>query len=124
MAYKNTETRRKYRLSEKGRMRILLNAARVRAKKNNLVFELDLKWLFAKLKSGKCEMCEIKFTYDAPKQGYHHNPYSPSIDRHDPKIGYTKRNSKVVITAYNIAKNQWNQRHFRRIMRAIVRGFK
>ena len=122
MPYKNAESRRKYRLSEEGRMRILLTAAKQRAKKGELVFELDLEWLAAKLASGKCEMSNLKFSFEAPRKGYHHNPYSPSIDRHNPKLGYTKKNSKVVVTAYNIAKNQWNMKHFRRIIKAIYRG--
>ena len=124
MAHKNAESRRKYRLSENGRVRILLSSAKLRAKKSKVEFDLDIKWLVSKLKSGRCEMSKIKFTFDQPKKGYHHNPYAPSLDRHDPKKGYTKENTKVVIWAYNQAKGQWNQQHFRRIIRAIARNFK
>lgn len=112
----------KLRKSLEGRAIFLLRSAKMRAKKNKLDFELDFEWLVDKLRNGTCEMCGLKISYDPPKKNFHHNPYSPSIDRHDPKKGYTKGNSKVVITAYNIAKNQWNQRHFRRIIKAIYEG--
>ncbi len=122
MAHKNAETRRTYRLSENGRIHILISAARLRAKQNNLEFELDLEWLVKKVKHGRCEVSNLKFTFDPPKRGYHHNPYAPSLDRHDSKKGYTKANTKVVIWAYNQAKGQWNDKHFRRIIKAIYRG--
>ncbi len=124
MAHKDAESRRKYRLSQNGRIRILIGSAKVRAKKGKIKFELDIEWLVEKLKSGRCERSGLKFTYEPPKKGYHHNPYAPSLDRKDPKRGYTKANTEVVIWAYNQAKGQWNQKHFRRIMRAIVRRFK
>ena len=91
MAHKNAESRRKYRLSENGRVRILLGSAKLRAKKSKVAFDLDLKWLVSKLKSGRCEMSKIKFTFDPPKKGYHHNPYAPSLDRHDPKRGTQRK---------------------------------
>ncbi len=124
MAHKNAASRRKYRLSENGRAHILLSSAKQRARKCNVVYELDIEWLYKKLEKGVCEMSKMEFTFDPPKAGFHHNPYAPSLDRHDPKKGYTKKNTKLVLWAYNQAKGQWNQKHFRRIMRAIVRNFK
>lgn len=124
MSLSRKKSREKYAFSVNGRASKMLRSAKNRAKKSNLNYELDKEWLIEKLKNEKCEMSGIKFSFEKPYKGYQYNPYSPSIDRHDPKKGYTKANSRVVITAYNIAKNQWNQKHFRKIMRAIVRGFK
>ncbi len=113
-----------YRTTLKGRAVHVFGRARVRARKFNLDFKIELEWVIKVLKKGKCQMTGLKFTFDPPKKGFQFNPYSPSIDRHDPKKGYYKDNCRLVITAYNLAKNQWNMKHFRKIMRAIVKGFK
>ncbi len=122
MAHKSPATRRVYRLSQNGRVHILYGAAKLRAKKSNLEFDLDLEWIAKKVKKGRCEVSKLEFTFDPPKKGYHHNPYAPSLDRHDSRKGYTKKNTKVVIWAYNQAKGQWNDKHFRRIIKSIYRG--
>lgn len=36
------------------------------------------------------------------------NPWSPTIDRRDPTVGYTVENCRLVVWAYNAAKNSWS----------------
>ncbi len=114
--------RRQYYLTVNGRASTMCAAAKHRAKHYNLKFNLDVKWIIKKMLRGRCEMTGMKFTLEAPRKGYSHNPYAPSLDRHDQTKGYTKRNVKVVIWAYNQAKGQWNRKHFKRIIKAIYKG--
>lgn len=48
-----------------------------------------------------------------------HDPFSPSLDRHDRSKGYTSTNTRVVVTAFNVAKGQWTLDTFE----AVARGF-
>ncbi len=100
----------------------MYSSAKYTAKCHNLKFNLTTKWIIKKINQGRCEMTGMKFTLEAPRKGYYHNPYSPSLDRHNHKKGYTKDNVKVVIWAYNQAKGQWNRKHFKRIIKAIYKG--
>ncbi len=115
--------RREYYQTVKGRASRLYSAARQRAKHYNLEFDLTPDWVLEKIRSGYCEKTGMAFTLEPPRKGYFHNPYAPSLDRRDHKNGYTKDNVDVVIWAYNQAKGQWNNKHFERIMLAIVQGF-
>ncbi len=114
--------RRQFYLTVNGRAGRMCSAAKLRAKQNNLKFDLDVKWITKKINQGHCEMTGMKFTLEAPRKGYFHNPYAPSLDRHNQTKGYTKDNVKVVIWAYNQAKGQWNRKHFKRIIKAIYKG--
>jgi hypothetical protein len=40
------------------------------------------------------------------------HPDSPSIDRKNSKLGYTSRNTRIVTTAVNIAKNDLTEKEF------------
>ncbi len=115
------EKRRQYFLTVNGKATSMYSSAKYTAKCHNLEFNLTTQWIIKKIKQGRCEMTGMKFTLEAPRKGYFHNPYSPSLDRHDQTKGYTKDNVKVVIWAYNQAKGQWNRKHFRRIIKAIYK---
>ncbi len=117
----NNKKRRLYFLTVNGKATSMYSTAKYTAKRHNLEFDLNTKWIIKKIKQGKCEMTGMRFTLEAPRKGYAHNPYSPSLDRHDQTKGYTKDNVKVVIWAYNQAKGQWNRKHFRRIIKAIYK---
>ncbi len=49
---------------------------------------------------GLCEVTNLPFVPSEKKMG----PFLPSVDRTDPKKGYTKDNCKMVIWMYNAAK--------------------
>ncbi len=119
---RSNESRRRYYLTVNGRASQMLTSAKYRAKQHRLKFDLNTQWVIKKIKQGKCEMTGMKFTLEAPRKGYFHNPYAPSLDRHNHSKGYTKDNVKVVIWAYNKAKGQWNRKHFKRIIKAIYKG--
>lgn len=87
----------------------LCHAARYRAEEKNLLFDLEVSWVFKQLKNNRCAVTDLPFQIsginDAPP-GRH--SLSPSIDRIDPLKGYTKDNCRLVIWWYNIAKQQHN----------------
>ena len=79
-----------------------------RAKKKKTPFSLtmdDINKLFEE-SMGKCSLTGIEFVfkYGTTKRW---NPYAPSIDKIDPKGGYTKDNIRLVCAAVNIALHTW-----------------
>lgn len=98
------EANRVRRMTPRGRARSLLNAARVRAKKYGLSCTIDVPWIAARLEAGVCELTGIRFDFN-PLPGSKINPFSPSLDRIDPKHGYTPDNVRVLVTAMNVALN-------------------
>ena len=68
---------------------MLLRAAKTRAKKHGLVFDLDLSDISI---PEKCPVLGIPLFRIGAKQ----SPNSPSIDRVDPLKGYVKSNVQVI----------------------------
>ena len=97
-AYKNPKTR----------ARTMLKSARTSASKKNLPFDLTVDWIEQKLIDGLCEVSGISFDFESMNTGkWGHgsqNPFSPSLDRTVPELGYTKDNVKVVVWIYNVGK--------------------
>lgn len=81
---------------------------RSRAKARGWSYDIDFEWAMERvIASGyKCEMTGVPF-FDPSGDGYRVHPYSPSIDRIDADLGYTKMNCRIVCSAFNIGKNQW-----------------
>lgn len=94
----------KFYKSISGRSRTLLSSAKRRSHKFEK-FDIDLKFIMDKLSTGICEVTGIKFDFE-PHPTYAKNPYSPSIDRIDSKIGYIKSNVRIVIWQYNLMKGE------------------
>ena len=95
----------KYYCSLKGRTTYMLGNARQRARKGNLIFELDSEWLREKLEKGICEVTGIPFDIQINGgKGHNTNSFSPSLERRNNSKGYTKENTEVVCWIYNRAK--------------------
>lgn len=89
----------------------LFDYTKQRAKKTGVQFTLDLAWVKRKLAPGRCPMTGFPFNtnlLDTYKKKRRHHPFRPSIDRKNPKLGYTKHNSRIVCWAYNQAKYEWD----------------
>lgn len=82
----------------------IVSAAKSRARKDGLTFSLTTDWAEAKILGGVCEITGVPLVLT---HGRH--PCSPSIDRKNPKRGYTKRNCRVVATHLNAALNSWGE---------------
>jgi hypothetical protein len=90
---------------ERVKARQLFNAAKTRARKKKISFNISIEWIFSKLKIGYCEYTGIKFDFNKNgKAGL----MSPSIDRINPKLGYTENNCSVVLWSINAFKNQYD----------------
>lgn len=95
----------------------LYHAAKTRAFKANLNFELTPEWVQSKLDTGFCEVTKLPFSWTA---GNKVNPWGPSIDKIDPNKGYTLENSRLVVWIYNTAKNTFTDSDVSLLANAIV----
>lgn len=86
------------------RARRLICAAQRRAKKKRLQITLRNEDISPALKRGVCEITGIPFVMVCG-EGTH--PYSPTLDRIDPNVGYIPTNVRVVVHIYNACRNEW-----------------
>lgn len=99
---KKSEARRSATL--RGHAAVVIAAARQRAKRRKLPFEIDLEWMLAKLETGRCEATGLPFVYTQRCGHDNRRMLAPSLDRKDCHRGYTKKNTQVVVYAYNACK--------------------
>jgi len=94
--------RKKYRdlwyKTEKGRKYAMWQAAKLRSKKKGLEFSITFDDIVL---PETCPLLGLKVVIE--EFGSRHD--SPSIDRKDPKKGYTKENIWIISTRANILKN-------------------
>lgn len=95
------------RQKARGRAIVMKNAAKQRASKLGLDFDLTREWIEEKLEVGECEMTGLPFNLTL--SGRMDNPYAPSLDRIDPERGYTQSNVRVCLWMYNAAKGMWQE---------------
>jgi hypothetical protein len=70
--------------------------------------------------NGSCAATGMPFILDYRGQGLR-NPFAPSPDRIDPKLGYTKANVQWVCWMYNLMKGDHGQEDVDQFLDAIVR---
>ena len=109
--------RRKYylKVARETPWKAAIDAAKARARALGRAYELDLEWAQATW-TGRCSVTGIEFVKIDDKA----NPFSPSIDRIDSSIGYTKENSRFVIWAVNAFKRDWPEEIMMRVARALI----
>lgn len=110
---------KKYNANPINRAKWLHKRAMTRTLGKNLEFSLTLARVEVALLIGKCERTGIAFDFQS-HNSYHFNPFSPSIDRIDSKIGYTDTNVQIVCTAYNIAKSEMTDIEFLEFCKIVV----
>lgn len=99
--------------------------SRIKAKCNTkkLDFDLDEDWISSRLQDGKCEATGLPI--EMPKAGggvyRKRSPWVATVDRIDPKRGYTKDNSRVVVLMYNLAKSDQTDEDVERMASAVIR---
>jgi hypothetical protein len=111
----HTEQTSKYKSKMRGRAIVMYHGTKVgrRFRDNN---ELTPEWIMEKLKTGVCEVTGLPFTYTLNAR----NPWSPSLDRIDPNIGYTLGNTRVVVWIYNAAKNVFTDADVHLMAQALI----
>lgn len=113
----------KYRDSLHGSATAIRNHARRRAKEKNLECTITKEWVIERIKKGECQLTKIKFDMTRTTMGKR-RPYSPSIDRIDNSKGYTADNCRVVLSAVNVALNEWGEELFFIISTAYLQNRK
>ncbi|MBU6232196.1 hypothetical protein KGP36_06135 [Patescibacteria group bacterium] len=93
----------------------LLNTARRRAEINDLPFSIDDKWL-SSVWTGRCALTGLEFkTSDNA-----HGPFSPSIDRVIPELGYTPENCRFILFGLNALKGTGTDADMMIIAKALM----
>lgn len=106
-----------WRTSARGRAHFLIGRARERARKKHIPFDLTVQAIANVLEKGVCQVTGIPF--DMSVYGGK-RPWAPSIDRLDSSKGYVFGNVRVVVWAYNCAKNVWPEEVFDRLISAAA----
>jgi hypothetical protein len=104
------------RTSPVARASRLTAAAKIRASAKGLPFDLDVVWVRERLERGVCEATGITFGF-ATERGWN----TPSLDRTDARLGYTKANTRVVLFALNTACGDWGEEVFLRVAGGYLR---
>lgn len=112
-------TWRKYFYTEKGTITSLLGGAMDRSKRDGLPYHLDRKWLEKKLKPMLCEMTGLPLER-GPRGKFRTNPFAPSLDRIDPRLGYVKSNVRVIAFIVNRSRSDFGDEILMKMARALV----
>lgn len=113
--------RARYRTASRPRASVLLSHAKTRAERKGLAFSLDVDWIDAAIKSGRCQITGLPF--DLTLRGAR-NLFGPSLDRVVPEEGYTKENVKVVLFGYNSCKNTASEDEARDFFLQVAEAFR
>ena len=108
---------KRIRFTKEIKIKSCLRNARRNAYRKNLKFDLDLNWLKQNVQKG-CNLTGIQFKFKNKFKTLS-NPYVPSIDRRNPKKGYTKRNCQVILWGINAAKGQMNMKEFKEFLKVF-----
>lgn len=114
---------RELRTTIEGRAQVLYNAARQRAKRKGIPFDLSLDWIIAGL-GGVCAATGIPFDLSSSigNGSGKRSPWAPSLDQISPSQGYTRGNTRLVVWAYNSAKSTWGDADVLKLALALTRG--
>lgn len=93
-----------------------IRAAKYRASRGNFACDITLEWGFSRW-TGCCEVSGLPFVI-LPKSP--RTLFSPTIDKIDPRGGYTKNNSRFVLWGVNAFKQNGTDVQMLKIAKAIV----
>lgn len=110
---------RKYFRTAHGRATGLLRAAKNRAKNCGVPFDITKEWVNESLASG-CAATGLPFDLDPHHAGRRAGPWSPSVDRIEPRGPYTEANCRIVCLMFNICRRDWSDDDVTRMAEALV----
>lgn len=105
-----------------GKANILINNARTRSVKKNIVVEITQAWVEKHLKRGTCEITGMPFNLAPPPKGVTRRPDAPSLDRISKHKNYTEDNTRVILWAVNCALAEYGTDGMLPILKAMVKG--
>lgn len=91
-----------------------------RAKRGGLAFDLDPAWFKEKVEAGICELSGLPFDLRGRKGLGSRYPNAPSVDRINPKGGYTKDNCRMILWWLNRCFADLGQDYCLGIFRAVL----
>jgi hypothetical protein len=98
-----------------------INAARKRALKKGLAFEINAAYMRC-LFDMRCSVTGLRMRVGAPPGLTQSDPLSPSIDRIDSKQGYVMGNVRWVCWAFNRFKADWDDVTARTVLVRMAEG--
>lgn len=118
------ESKFNYYSTTKGRISHLVRSAKRRAQKSKLEFNISSEYLFLlwEKQNGKCAITHLDLIIPTSKGNGKASPYSPSIDRINPKLGYVENNVRLVCYATNCCLHNYGTEIFSVIAKAFLYG--
>lgn len=108
-----------HRLTPKGRAKEILDRMKARSSENGFPPpEFSRNEVAEAINGGHCCKTNIPFDLSPPSRS-HNNPFAPSPDRIDSKVGYTKENTQFVCWIYNVMKNDFVPEDVNRFVDAL-----
>lgn len=106
-----------YRASVSGRASSMLNKAKTRCKRNGLPCTITREWIIERL----VEPCPLTGRqFDMTVGSGRRSPDAPSLDRIDPRLGYTPENTRVIVTHANLALSNFQDEELIRLAKDIL----
>lgn len=118
---RRTSQAKGWRGTRHGSIRMMFLAARSRAAKKLIDFDLspEIIDVAIRLQSERCALTGIVFVYEHSEE-HLFRPFAPSLDRKDNSKGYTFDNIQIVCTIVNKARNEYSLDLFDQMCRARV----
>lgn len=125
------QSRREHQLSKHAEYYATVRGRAVRlfnsAKKSPDGCSLTLDHIMRGIETGHCPVTGIPFDLrpnEKSRSGRQTNPFAPSLDRLDPRKGYTNENTRVVIWHYNAMKGELSDAEVLRICECVLARIK
>jgi hypothetical protein len=109
-----------YYSTPKNRAKRLLRLAEQRARKQGITFDLSIDDIESRLRVGVCEATGIRFEMGS-ELSHRAHPFGPSIDRIEPKKGYTADNVRLVVFIHNVARGDWGDEYLNKYIQVMAR---
>lgn len=106
-----------------GRARQMVNGAKCRAKRDGISFNVCVEQIHMLVLLGRCQKSGIPFDLLPPENGYT-NPFAPSLDRIDARLGYEPDNVQVVCNMFNMGKSDHHELDFIAMCVAVADNFR
>lgn len=103
------------------RASLLMTSVLSRCRKGSLPLEITTDWIEEILQKGICQVSGLPFDLGR-HPSTRRNPFGPSIDQIVAGKGYTLENSRVVLTAINLALCEWGVDTYVQIAQEVLRA--